>query len=316
MITEKTPKNAEYFDCSLCDFVCSKKSDWDRHITRPKHKKRENGNKNDKNDNKKTPKNALPEYVCVCGKQYTHSSGLSRHKNANKCGSMALSCDTTDVKVLTNLVLEVVKQNQELMIQNNEKQKQNQVLTHKLIEIYKNGTNTTMINNNSHNKTFNLNVFLNENCKDAMNIMDFVDSLKIQLSDLENVGKLGFVEGISNIIVKNLKALDVHKRPVHCSDSKREVMYIKDEDKWEKENEERVKLRKAIKHIAHKNSKLIPEFRAKYPDCGKSDSIKSDQFNKLVIEAMGGSGDNDIEKEDKIIKRIAKEVIINKNSYE
>jgi hypothetical protein len=133
------------------------------------------------------------------------------------------------------------------------------------------------------------------------------------LSDLENVGKLGFVQGISNIIVKNLKALDVHKRPVHCSDSKREVMYIKDEDKWEKENEERVKLRKAIKYIAHKNSKLIPEFRAKYPDCGKSDSMKSDQFNKLVIEAMGGAGDNDMEKEDKIIKKIAKEVLINKN---
>jgi hypothetical protein len=146
-----------------------------------------------------------------------------------------------------------------------------------------------------------------------MNIMDFVDSLKLQLSDLENVGKLGFVQGISNIIVKNLKALDVHKRPVHCSDSKREVMYIKDEDKWEKENEERVKLRKAIKYIAHKNSKLIPEFRAKYPDCGKSDSMKSDQFNKLVIEAMGGAGDNDMEKEDKIIKKIAKEVLINKN---
>jgi hypothetical protein len=316
MVTEKTPKNAETFRCDICDFICCKKSDWDRHITRPKHKKRENDNKNGKNGNEKTPKNALPEFVCECGKKYTHSSGLSRHKNAQRCFSNAFSRDTNGVKLLTNLVLEVVKQNHELMVQNNEKHKQNQELTHKLFEICKNGTNTTMINNNSHNKTFNLNVFLNENCKDAMNIMDFVDSLKIQLSDFENVGKLGFVEGISNIIVKNLKALDIHKRPVHCSDSKREVMYIKDEDKWEKENEERVKLRKAIKHIAHKNSKLIPEFRAKYPDCGKSDSIKSDQFNKLVIEAMGGSGDNDVEKEDKIIKRIAKEVIINKNNCE
>jgi hypothetical protein len=168
-------------------------------------------------------------------------------------------------------------------------------------------------NINSNNKTFNLNVFLNEQCKDAMNIMDFVDSLKLQLSDLENVGKLGFVEGISNIIVKNLKALDVHKRPVHCSDSKREVMYVKDENKWEKENDEKLKLRKVIKHIAHKNSKLIPEFRAKYPDCGKSDSNKSDQYNKLVIEAMGGSGNEDIDNENKIIKKIAKEVIIDKN---
>jgi len=142
--------------------------------------------------------------------------------------------------------------------------------------------------------------------------MDFVDSLKIQLSDLENVGKLGFVEGISNIIIKNLKALDIHKRPVHCSDSKREVMYIKDENKWEKENNEKKKLRKAIKHIAHKNTKMLPEFKAKYPDCGKSDSKYADQYNKLVIEAMGGKGDNEIEKEDKIIKKIAKEVIIEK----
>ena len=303
------PKNAERFYCKFCDFKCCKKSEWSRHILRPKHKNRENGNKNGKNDNEK---NAEIKYMCDCGKEYSHLSGLSRHKNANKCmdlhinNSISSFEDELDVKMLTNLVLETVKQNKELI-------EQNQELTNKLFEICKNGTNNTMINNNSNNKTFNLNVFLNENCKDAMNIMEFVDSLKLQLSDLENVGKLGFVEGISNIIVKNLKALDVHKRPVHCSDSKREVMYIKDEDKWEKENEEKVKLRKAIKYIAHKNSKLIPEFRAKYPDCGKSDSIKCDQFNKLVIEAMGGFGNEDYDNENKIIKKIAKEVIINKN---
>jgi hypothetical protein len=157
-----------------------------------------------------------------------------------------------------------------------------------------------------------LNVFLNEYCKDAMNIMDFVDSLKLQLTDLENVGKLGYVEGISNIIVKNLRELDVHKRPVHCSDSKREVMYIKDENKWEKENDEKNKLRKVIKKIANKNSRLLPQFKEKYPDCIKSSSPYSDQYNKLIIEAMGGSGDNELEKEDKIIKKIAKNVLIDK----
>ena len=317
----KMPKNAKKYICEYCDFKCSKLSNFNTHLLTPKHQKNENDNKNDKNDNGKVPKNALSNYVCECGKTYKHSSGLSRHKNANKCkqiNNTSLNTYTSnenesEVNVLTNLVLEVVKQNQELMVQNNETQKQNKELTHKLFEICKNGTNNTLINNNSHNKTFNLNVFLNEHCKDAMNIMDFVDSLKLQLSDLESVGKLGFVEGISNIIVKNLKALDVHKRPVHCSDSKREVMYIKDEDRWEKENDEKLKLRKAIKHIAHKNSKLIPEFRAKYPDCGKSDSKKSDQYNKLVIEAMGGSGNEDIDNENKIIKKIAKEVIIDKN---
>jgi hypothetical protein len=145
-----------------------------------------------------------------------------------------------------------------------------------------------------------------------MNINDFVDSLKLQLSDLENVGKLGFVEGISNIIVKNLRAMDIHKRPVHCSDSKREVMYIKDEDKWEKENEEKIKLRKVIKKIADKNSRLLRVFKEKYPDCIYSDSKKSDQYNKLIVEAMGGSGNEDVDNENKIIKKIAKEVTIYK----
>ena len=146
-----------------------------------------------------------------------------------------------------------------------------------------------------------------------MNITDFVDSLKLQLSDLESVGRLGFVEGISNIIVKNLKEMDVHKRPVHCSDSKREVMYIKDEDKWEKENENKNKLRKVIKKVACKNQRLLPKFKEEHPDCGNYHSKFSDQYNKLVVESMGGSGDNDDEKEDKIIRKIAKEVVIDKS---
>jgi hypothetical protein len=153
---------------------------------------------------------------------------------------------------------------------------------------------------------------VNETCKDAMNIMDFVDSIKIQLSDLEKVGKIGFVEGISNIIVKKLNSLDENKRPVHCTDSKREIMYVKDENKWEKENETNQKIRKAIKYVAHKNSKMLSEFRTKNPDCLKSTSKVSDQYNKLVYEALGGKGDNDSEKEDKIIKNIAKEVTIDR----
>jgi hypothetical protein len=182
-----------------------------------------------------------------------------------------------------------------------------------IIELSKNNTMTNCNNTtNSHNKSFNLNFFLNETCKDAMNIMDFVDSIKIQLADLEKVGKNGFVEGISSIIVKNLNSLDESKRPVHCTDSKREVMYVKDENKWEKENETNQKMRKAIKNVAHKNSKMLSEYRKKHPDCLKSNSKVSDQYNKLVFEALGGKGDNDAEKEDKIIKNIAKEVTIGK----
>jgi len=185
-----------------------------------------------------------------------------------------------------------------------------------IMKVYEKEASTTgsICNINSHNKTFNLNVFLNEQCKDAMNITDFVDSLQLQLSDLENVGKLGFVEGISNIIIKNLKALDITKRPIHCSDPKRETVYIKDDNKWEKESEEKQKLRKVIKRVAYKNTKMLPLFRAKHPDCGKSESKYSDQYNKLIVESMGGGGrgGNDVEKENKIIKNIAKQVVIEK----
>jgi hypothetical protein len=145
--------------------------------------------------------------------------------------------------------------------------------------------------------------------------MDFVDSVKLQLSDLENVGKLGYVDGISNIIVKNLKALDVEKRPVHCTDSKREILYIKDDNKWEKEDEENKKIRKVIKKVADKNARLLPEFKKEHPDCNRAVSNFSDQYNKIIVESMGGSGNNDLEKEDKIIKNVAKQVLIDKDKY-
>jgi dGTP triphosphohydrolase len=181
-----------------------------------------------------------------------------------------------------------------------------------MIELCKNGTNNNNTTN-SHNKAFNLNFFLNETCKDAMNIMDFVDSIQLQLSDLENVGKVGYVEGISNIIVKNLKELDVEKRPAHCTDKKRETMYVKDENKWEKD-EENNKIRKAIKRVVSKNQRLIPKFKEAHPDCNTYHSKFSDQYNKLILESCGGSGDNDLEKEEKIIKNISKIVLVQKDT--
>lgn len=218
----------------------------------------------------------------------------------------------SDIQYLSNqitpeLILSVLEQNKELTNLVVEQHKT-------IVELAKNGTNNTIHNTiNSNNKTFNLQLFLNETCKDAMNITDFVDSLKLQLSDLENVGKVGFVEGISNIIVKNLKAMDVHKRPVHCADKKREIIYVKDEDKWEKEDEHKNKMRKVIKRVAFKNQNLLTKFKETHPGCNFSESKYSDQYSKIVIEAMGGAGDNDAEKEDKIIHKIAKEVVIDKH---
>jgi len=315
MDTSIEQKTSNFYSCEYCDYITCKKSNYDRHILTDKHKKihlEESGmeflEQNEQTSDKK-------QFKCICGNTYKFSQGLSKHKK--KCNyqteqNIIYNKKEDKFNALTDLVLEVVKQNKELVTLNTEAQKYNQELTNKIVEMCGTTNNNTLINNHSNNKTFNLNVFLNETCKDAMNINDFVDSLQLQLSDLEEVGKLGFVDGISNIIVKNLKALDVHKRPVHCADKKREVIYIKDEDKWEKENEQKQKLRKAIKRVAFKNEKLLPKYKELHPGCNYSESKYSDHYSKLVIEALGGSGDNDIEKQDKIIRNIAKEIVIDK----
>ena len=288
---EKLKKNLNRFVCGTCDFKCYMKCDWDRHVTRPKHLKAVNGNDLEIKKLKKT-------YFCDCGKLFLSNSGLWKHKKGcNNLEEIKNICDEkNDEASDKDLIMMLVKQNTELL------------------EVIKNGTHHTINshNTNSHNKTFNLQFFLNETCKDAMNIMDFVDSIKLQLSDLEKVGRIGFVEGISNIITANLKALDITQRPIHCTDNKREILYVKDENKWEKEADEKNKIRKAIKRVAHKNIMMLPKFKEGHPDCLKSESKFSDQYNKLVIESFGGSGDNDLEKEDKIIKNIAKNVGIEK----
>jgi hypothetical protein len=240
-----------------------------------------------------TSKN-INAYFCDCGNFYKHHSGLWRHKKI--CKTKDNHIDNSKIKITDDsLIVMLINEYKELRDENKE-----------LLGIIKNGTNNVINSNNtnSNNKTFNLQFFLNETCKNAMNITEFVDSIKLQLSDLENVGKVGYVEGISNIITTNLKALDVTQRPIHCTDKKREVLYIKDEDKWEKEDDEKKKLRKAIKRVASKNQRLLPQFKEAHPDCLKSSSPFSDQYNKIIVESCGGSGDNDIEKENKIIKNI------------
>lgn len=294
------PKNAEFFYCENCDFKCCKLSNYNKHILTAKHENRTFLNNIEQ-------KNADVFCCKYCPKTYYARNSLWYHEKKCRLTKKNAEKMPNEYEKLFNekdIIVTLLQQNNSLQTQ--------------LLELCKEKNTITNINNTgpqiiSNNKTFNLNVFLNEHCKDAMNIMDFVDSLKLQLTDLESVGKLGYVEGISNIIVKNLRELDVHKRPVHCSDSKREVMYIKDENKWEKENDEKNKLRKVIKKIANKNSRLLPQFKEKYPDCIKSSSPYSDQYNKLIIEAMGGLGDNELEKEDKIIRKIAKNVLIDKS---
>jgi hypothetical protein len=281
---EILPKFCSKFFCEKCDYNTSKKSSYDSHLLSAKHIKTTN-------NNEILPKFCSNHKCENCEKEYRDRAGLWRHNK--KC---------TSKQGDKELLMLLIKQNTEL-------QKQ-------MLEVIKNGTvnNNTFNNNNSHNKTFNLQFFLNETCKDAMNIMDFVDSIKIQLADMESIGELGFVNGMSKLIIKNLKALDENMRPVHCSDPKRDTMYVKDSNVWGKEDSENKKIKKAIKYIAHKNICALPQWRDKFPDCVYSDSKKSDQYNHIVLEAMGGSGDNDEEKASKIVKKIAKEVLIDKNS--
>jgi ribosomal protein L37AE/L43A len=295
-------KLSNKYCCEKCNYNTQRKSNFDNHLLSAKHLMEVNGsNIKQKLSNK---------YCCEnCNKIYQTHAGLWKHsKNCNfKDNTIENTIEKNQISD-KDLIMILINENKELKTLMIEQQNM-------MMKVIENGTHNTINNTtthtNSHNKAFNLNLFLNETCKDAMNIMDFVDSIKVQLSDLEGVGELGYVEGISKIILNNLKELDVHKRPVHCTDKKRETMYIKDEDKWEKD-EERLKLHKVVRKVACKNQNLIPKFKEVHPDCGKYHSKFSDQYNKIVVESMGGSGDNDFEKEEKIIKNISKQVFIEK----
>ena len=299
------------YNCEYCQYNTSKKSSYDNHQLSSKHTNRIKGNVLETHWKQNMPKLCdLKNLSCEnCNKAFKNRSGLWKHNKKCSTNKNCAPIDekNNDLSDKDKLIIMLIKENSDfksiIMEQQNMMMK---VIENNNINHINNSNNTT----NSNNKSFNLNFFLNETCKDAMNISEFIDSIKLQLSDLENVGELGYVQGISNIITTNLKALDVEKRPIHCTDKKRETLYIKDQNKWEKEDDNKNKLRKAIRKIANKNVTLIQDFKKKHPDCIKSTSRHSDKYNKIIVEAMGGSGNNDEEKEDKIIKNIAKEVTI------
>jgi Txe/YoeB family toxin of Txe-Axe toxin-antitoxin module len=308
MLTESCEKVASKYFCSNCEYYTSRKSSYDKHLTTLKHLKL-------------TPVNSLFEksctkvanqekFICInCSKEYVSRVGLWKHKN--KCNFLKNICkvDDNEYNNEENKIISSEPTDKDMIMM---LIKDNSELKNLMIKVLENGTNNNSNNTiNSHNKAFNLNFFLNETCKNAMNIMDFVESIQLQLSDLEKMGEIGYVDGISNIIVKNLNALDVTQRPVHCTDKKRETIYIKDEDKWEKD-EEKNKIRKVIKKVATKNARLIQKFKEKHPDYNEYHSKYSTQYHKLIIESLGGSGDNDLEKEDKIIRNIAKNIVVDK----
>ena len=311
LVTESCDKYIPRFCCVLCNYKTCKKSSYNKHLLTSKHSQLTLANALGKKDYTK-------KYTCdICNKNYESRNGLWKHNkrcnitSPNKAETLHdLNNDVSD----KHLIMMLIKENSNLIKDNNEFKNLIMEQQNMMMEVIKNGTHNTTNNThtNSHNKTFNLQFFLNETCKDAMNIMDFVESIKLQLSDLEKVGEIGYVDGISNIIVNNLKALDVTQRPLHCTDKKREVLYLKDEDKWEKQGEDNIKLRKVIRKVTSKNIGLISQYKEKHPDCSQSDSRYSDQYGQILIESMGGSGDNYTEKEAKIIQNISKEVVVDK----
>ena len=296
MVVKKCQKNAENFICEECNFICSKQSNYDKHLLTRKHQMVVNGSKM---VGEKMPRT----YTCICGNVYKHDSGYYRHKKV--CKKMPeIFCDeelSSPSETPPDVMLQLLKDNKEFKAM--------------IIELSnQKGMNNCHNTTNSHNKTFNLQFFLNETCKDAINITDFVNSLKLTLQDLEKVGELGYAEGISNMFVKGLNDLEITKRPIHCSDLKREILHIKDNDKWEKDDN-KDRLTKAIKVLSTRNLMLLDDWRVQNPGCTEYNNRKNDMYLKMMVESCGPA-DTSREKKDfgKIIRTIAKNTIIDREN--
>ncbi len=291
--------------CEKCDFICSKKGDWNRHLTTVKHKRMYIVTNSDENLHNK-------DYICnICDKKYNSRNGLWSHKK--KCINTSVEQASENKPDIVELLINENKEFKNVII---DLVKSNQDLQKQMLEVCKKGT-TTNINNshiNSHNKNFNLNFFLNEQCKDAMNIMDFVNTFQLSFADFERIGEVGYVEGISTIVMDKLNEMDVYKRPIHCSDAKRETMHVKDNGVWSKDSPTNDKIRLALKHITKKNTDLIRPWLNAHPGVLNSEHRLNDKYQEMFIEAMGGRKNKNMkEGEDKIIKKISKMVLIDKN---
>ena len=327
------------FKCKLCNYETARKSDYTKHLSTRKHQRYEINNKfydrvSKLSDNELLINNNNLEYlltneqniyslICYCGKNYSSRQSLHVHQKKNKCKNANINFnlnldENSDVHVnnefenmkdnAENVIVELIKDNREL--------RELLIEQHKTIqEIIKNNTIciSNNVSNNSNNKTFNLNFFLNEECKNAINIRDFINSIEFELEDLEETGRVGFVEGISKVVIKNLTDLDVNLRPIHCGDIKREVLYIKTDNKWEKNSKSKNIIKCAIQEIANKNIKKISDWIKCHPDCQNSESTQNAKYLNIVLNSMSGATIEEQQSNyDKIITRVAREVAIRK----
>ena len=312
MTNDFTPKNARKFSCKDCHFECSKRSDWSRHISTQKHKIRTN-------TNDFTPKNAK-QYHCNCGKKYKHASSLWNHKqscqhtednleNVKSIFMQAVTKISDAIKIQldsscndTGLMQQMLKQMQD---QQSDLRKRDELLEQMIQKM----GNTTTINANNSNNSFNVNMFLNEQCKDAINFSDFIDNISVSHEDLQNNAELGFVNGISKIFLDNLKQLSIFERPIHCTDVKREILYIKDNEEWNKDNEEKEKMKLAIHKLKQNHLYKLSDWVHDNPGCEQMDNPKNDLLLNMIRE-HATYDDKNIKK---VIKSIAQNVTIPKN---
>ena len=295
--------------CAHCDYNTCNKKDYKKHITTRKHLRII-----------KCPQISPQQYTCECGKVYQYKSGLCKHKHNCLYKSMDAAQDNTvNVEILTlckaqidenknlsNVILDVIRENKELRELMADQNKQ-------MIDIAKRSGNTTI--HNTNNNKFNLNFFLNETCKDAITMSDFINSIKVTMEDFIQTGNIGFVDGISKVMVDRIKVMDLHTRPMHCTDLKRETLYIKNDDKWEKEDSDKTLLRKAVKNIANKNyNQLNVWYNKSKPNVEIIGSEDCENYFKYYKAALGGYDKEEDKKfEEKIIKNVLKEVLLDKS---
>ena len=300
---KKILKNPKEYICNVCNYKTLYKKDYNKHLLTAKHIRFTNN----KEDILNIP---IKKFKCPCGKEYKNRQGLFKHKN--KCTYKPENNIQENLIINTNMIIDIIKENQEIKKLLIEQNKQNNILINKLVEkdLIHNTTNNNTTNNNNNttnnnNQKFNLNFFLNNTCKDAMNIKEFVDNIKITFEELLNIGDSGYVNGVSDIFIKRLHDLDITKRPIHCTDVKRDTIYLKNEDTWNNDDKENTNLKDVIKKVEYKNVKALRSWCIENPVNNENDNLVRD---KIYLKALQGDEKN----VEKVVKNISKEVIIEK----
>ena len=317
---QKNPQKIPKYFCEKCDYQTGNKKDYTKHLTTAKHR-------NVTNVTEKSPKNPQLHNCRFCNKEYKSRMGVWRHEN--KCSQNTTveehneqneEADVSKPHSSANILIELVKQNKELMSSNQEfkelmveQQKENQELQKQLLESVKHSSQTITNNTINNNQKFNLNFFLNEQCKDAMNMSDFLENMTLDMEDLTETGRLGYVNGISRILVNKLREIDTFKRPLHCTDLKRETLYIRENDEWSKEDNSKQKLKELVDRVANKNCKTMRQWTEIHPNYTEMDTPENQEFMKLSDTVLGGFGEQESKQfRDKIIRSVIKEVTVNK----